>query len=52
MSPTIVNGGFRANVIPSRRAATLNVRMIPGSDPEKVTAKIREIVNDPRVEVA
>jgi acetylornithine deacetylase/succinyl-diaminopimelate desuccinylase-like protein len=52
VSPTIVNGGFRANVIPSEARATLNVRMIPGSDPEKVTAKIREIVNDPRVEVA
>jgi acetylornithine deacetylase/succinyl-diaminopimelate desuccinylase-like protein len=52
VSPTIVNGGFRSNVIPSEAKATLNVRMIPGSDPAKVTAKIREIVNDPHVEVS
>jgi len=52
VSPVIVNGGFRGNVIPSEAQATLNVRMIPASDPEKIVQRIREVVNDPAVEVS
>lgn len=51
VSPTLINGGFRSNVIPSQAEATLNVRMIPGSDPEEVAAALRRVVDDPRVEV-
>jgi acetylornithine deacetylase/succinyl-diaminopimelate desuccinylase-like protein len=51
VSPTLVNGGFRSNVIPSQAEATLNVRMIPGTDPDSVAALLRRVVDDPQVEV-
>lgn len=51
MSPTMLNAGFRANVIPSTAEATVNVRMLPGSDPAAVADSMRARIADPRVEV-
>ena len=51
VSPTLVNGGFRSNVIPSTAEATLNVRMIPGTHPDSVAARLRRVIDDPQVEV-
>jgi acetylornithine deacetylase/succinyl-diaminopimelate desuccinylase-like protein len=51
VSPTIVTGGFRSNVIPSSAEATLNVRMLPGTNPDSVQAALRRIVDDPQIEV-
>src|SRR5262249_59965927 len=33
ISPTIIAGGYRSNVIPSEAKATLDVRMVPEEDP-------------------
>lgn len=35
VSPTILRGGFKSNVIPSEAEVNLNVRLLPGQDPEK-----------------
>ena len=32
ISPTIIQGGYRVNVIPSEAKATLDVRLVPGED--------------------
>ena len=52
VSPTLVKGGFRGNVIPAQAEATLNVRMLPGTDPEALAGELRRRIADPRVAVS
>jgi acetylornithine deacetylase/succinyl-diaminopimelate desuccinylase-like protein len=51
VSPNIIQGGYRNNVIPSEARATLDVRMTPDESPERFLAQIRKVVNDPAIEV-
>lgn len=51
ITPTIVNGGYRVNVIPSEATATLDTRLAPGEDPEAFLEQVRAIINDPAIEV-
>jgi acetylornithine deacetylase/succinyl-diaminopimelate desuccinylase-like protein len=51
VSPNIFAGGYRSNVIPSEAKATLDVRMLPDEDPAKFLEQIKQVVNDPAVEV-
>jgi acetylornithine deacetylase/succinyl-diaminopimelate desuccinylase-like protein len=50
-SPTIIDGGMRYNVVPSEATATIDVRLLPDEDPGRVLATMRQLVNDPTVEV-
>ena len=52
ISPNIVQGGYRNNVIPSEARATLDVRMAPDDDPDRLIQEIRKVINDPAIEVA
>ena len=57
-SLTLLNGGIRANVIPSDGAATFNVRVMPGDDVREIMAAMQaaaaeaavrlELVGEPR----
>jgi len=49
--PTIVGGGFRANVLPGTAEATVNMRMLPGQEPRPLIRELRRVVADPRVEI-
>ena len=49
--PTIVDGGFRANVLPGTAQATVNMRMLPGQKPRPLIARLRRVVDDPKVEI-
>jgi len=51
LSPTIVQGGYRVNVIPSEAKATVDVRMLPDEDPVAFLETVRKVVNDPAVTV-
>jgi len=51
VSPNILQGGYRNNVIPSEARATLDVRMTPDEDPDRFLAQLKKVVNDPAVEV-
>lgn len=51
ISPTIMNAGYRVNVIPSEAEATLDVRALPDEDMEKFIAQLRQVINDPSVEI-
>jgi acetylornithine deacetylase/succinyl-diaminopimelate desuccinylase-like protein len=51
ISPNIVQGGYRNNVIPSEARATLDVRMAPDDDPNRLIQEIRKVINDPAIEV-
>jgi acetylornithine deacetylase/succinyl-diaminopimelate desuccinylase-like protein len=51
VSPNIIQAGYRSNVIPSEARATLDVRMAPDEDPEKFLEMVKQVINDPAVEV-
>lgn len=51
ISPTVIKGGFQANVIPADAIATLDVRMLPDEDMTAFTARVRQVINDPAVDV-
>ncbi|MED5461767.1 MAG: M20/M25/M40 family metallo-hydrolase [Pseudomonadota bacterium] len=49
--PTIVDGGFRRNVIPSEARAVLDIRMLPDEDVNAFYDTMREMIDNPNVEV-
>jgi acetylornithine deacetylase/succinyl-diaminopimelate desuccinylase-like protein len=50
ISPTIIKGGFRTNVIPSEAEATLDVRVAPGEDIPAFVAQLKKVANEPGVD--
>jgi acetylornithine deacetylase/succinyl-diaminopimelate desuccinylase-like protein len=51
ISPNIIQGGYRINVIPSEAKASLDVRLLSEQDPEMFLNEVRKVVNDPAVRV-
>jgi len=51
LSPTIIQGGYRSNVIPSEATANIDVRQAPDEDPAKFLELVRQVVNDPQITV-
>ncbi len=51
-SLTLLNGGFRANVIPSEGKATFNMRIVPGEDANELVRMMNEIDDEPQVTFA
>lgn len=52
VSPNVIKGGFRLNVIPSDASASLDVRFLPEEDQERFAEALRKLIDDPAVEVA
>ena len=50
IAPTIFQGGFRENVVPSEAKATLNIRLLPGDMIDPLVAKLKTLVDDPAVQ--
>ncbi|MBC7897464.1 MAG: M20/M25/M40 family metallo-hydrolase [Cytophagaceae bacterium] len=50
ISPTLISGGIRTNVIPTEAAATLNIRALPGESIDDVIRRLQGVVDDPSVE--
>jgi acetylornithine deacetylase/succinyl-diaminopimelate desuccinylase-like protein len=51
ISPNMISGGYRVNVIPSETEATLDVRALPDEDIERFLEQMRALINDPAVTV-
>lgn len=49
--PTIFNGGYQRNVIPSSAEATLDIRALPSADPEQLWEDIKAIIDDESIQV-
>jgi carboxypeptidase PM20D1 len=49
MSPTIITGGVKSNVLPKEATVNLNVRTMPGDSIAHVMEHIRTVIDDPRV---
>jgi acetylornithine deacetylase/succinyl-diaminopimelate desuccinylase-like protein len=50
--PDIIKGGYQVNVIPSEAEATLDIRALPDEDFPKFLEQLKQIVNDPAIELA
>ena len=51
ISPTIVQGGIRTNVIPTEASAKLNIRTLPGQSIDSVVRRLQRVVNDTMVTI-
>jgi len=49
--PTVMNAGFRKNVIPSEATAILDIRMLPDEDIDAFYAQLAEVMDEPNVEI-
>ena len=49
--PTIVSGGFRANVLPGSAEATVNIRLLPGARPRPAIRELERVIADRGVKV-
>ncbi|MGA0556248.1 M20 family peptidase [Larkinella sp. VNQ87] len=50
-APTIFQAGVKDNVLPIEATATINFRILPGETVESVAERVREIVDDERIQV-
>ena len=50
-APTILEGGVKENVLPSKARAVVNHRILPGDTMESVIAHVRRAIADPRVSI-
>jgi acetylornithine deacetylase/succinyl-diaminopimelate desuccinylase-like protein len=51
LAPVLLSAGFRSNVIPGSAEATINLRLIPGTDANAVVADLQRAVADPNVQI-
>jgi acetylornithine deacetylase/succinyl-diaminopimelate desuccinylase-like protein len=49
--PTIIDGGFRRNVIPSTAEAMLDIRMLPDEDVDGFYADLEALIDNPAIEI-
>ncbi|MDG2091458.1 MAG: M20/M25/M40 family metallo-hydrolase [Gammaproteobacteria bacterium] len=52
VTPTIVNIGYRYNVIPSAGTASIDVRLLPDEDFDSFLDAIATVIDDPAIEVS
>jgi acetylornithine deacetylase/succinyl-diaminopimelate desuccinylase-like protein len=50
-TPTIIDAGYRINVIPSEAKASIDVRTLPDDDPAEILELVRRVVDDLAVSV-
>ena len=50
-APTIINGGFKENVLPTTVSAKINFRILPGETRASVKKRVEEIIHDDRIVV-
>jgi carboxypeptidase PM20D1 len=49
VTPTVIKGGLKENVIPDYAEAVINCRTLPGNSAESILKFLRETVNDERI---
>jgi carboxypeptidase PM20D1 len=51
IAPTIVQGGYKLNILPEKAAVFLNCRLLPGNAVGELLAHIRQVVDDEHVTI-
>ena len=49
--PTIIKGGYQKNVIPADAEATVDIRALPGEDPEELYSRLKGVIDEPNVDL-
>lgn len=49
--PTIIDAGFRRNVIPSEASAMLDIRMLPDEDVDAFYGELAGVIDNPAIEI-
>ncbi|HHB52748.1 MAG TPA: M20/M25/M40 family metallo-hydrolase, partial [Saprospiraceae bacterium] len=52
VAPTIIEGGFQENVLPSQVSATINLRILPGETTASVKDYLEKVIDDNRVSIS
>lgn len=50
-APTMIRGGVKENVIPSRASAVVNFRILPGESIERVLRHVTHAIDDPSIRI-
>jgi len=50
-APTIIGGGTKENVLPTKVRAVINFRILPGDTTESVMNRVKETLNNPQVKI-
>ncbi|HET6320230.1 MAG TPA: M20/M25/M40 family metallo-hydrolase, partial [Chloroflexota bacterium] len=50
ISLTMLEGGYKINVIPERAEMSFDCRLLPDTDPRAFVSNVRQLVNDPDIE--
>ena len=50
-APTIIQGGFKPNVLPTEVSAVVDFRILPGDTVESVVEHVRDTINDDGIEI-
>jgi len=51
ISVTTINAGVKHNVIPASAEATIDCRLLPGTDAEAFIEEVRAVIDDPKVKI-
>jgi acetylornithine deacetylase/succinyl-diaminopimelate desuccinylase-like protein len=51
ISLTTLTAGVKHNVIPAQAHATIDVRLVPGYDPDRFIDELRAVIDDDRIEI-
>ena len=51
VSLTVIESGYKVNVIPEIAKASLDIRLLPNQDPEEFINQLKVVINDSRVEI-
>ena len=51
ISITKIRSGMKSNVIPANAEATLDCRLLPGADADAFIEELRQVVDDPKVQI-
>ncbi len=51
INPTIIQGGYLRNVVPSEAHATVDIRALPDEDPEAFFSQLKQVIGEPNVDL-
>jgi carboxypeptidase PM20D1 len=51
LAPTMLNAGYKDNVLPSKASAVVNLRIAPGESTASATQYVRHVIADPAVTI-
>ncbi len=51
ITPTVINAGYRTNIIPSTASAEIDCRLLPDEDPAVFIKSLRQLINDDSIKI-